>query len=67
MLQLNLIDVGYAVRPLPNNTKALVLEDKQSGVTVVVPLDPDACKAISDGLRGSGIQIANGIPPKALR
>lgn len=62
MLQLTLLGVGWAVQRLPNGGVQLGFQDRESGISIAVPLDADAARDMGQKLRSSAIVVASGIP-----
>jgi hypothetical protein len=59
MIQITLQDVGFDVTQSPAG-RTLVLADRQSGITVVIPFDENGVAALRAKL--SGIAVAQVLP-----
>lgn len=68
MIELHFQEAQIGVSdPMPDGGKQLRIRDAESGIIVVVGLPEEGCKVIGGALLASGISIAQGIPPGALR
>lgn len=61
MITITMTEVVISTGSAPNGTKALVLDDKPSGIRVMVPLDEKSARAVAAALT-SGLVVASKIP-----
>lgn len=63
-MEITLVNCQIQIANNPNGQRVLIFIDSQSGIKVVVPLNAETARAISQGLSGSKIIVPSLIPPR---